>query len=78
MKRLGRLVKDGPDNHQYYENRNHLQMAYSIDDYLFTHAGVSSEFMDNVFGKDGWKAEDISALLNEQFWHKPKTVEPLC
>ena len=57
------------------ENRNHLQMAYSIDDYLFTHAGVSSEFMDNVFGKGGWKAEDISTLLNEQFLHKPRTFD---
>jgi hypothetical protein len=57
------------------ENRNHLQMAYSIDDYLFTHAGVSSEFMDNVFGKDGWKTESISELLCQQFWHKPKTFE---
>jgi hypothetical protein len=57
------------------ENRNHLQMAYSIDDYLFTHAGVSSEFMDNVFGKDGWKTEEISSLLCQQFWHKPKTFE---
>lgn len=57
------------------ENRNHLQMAYSIDDYLFTHAGVSSEFMDNVFGKDGWKTEEISLLLTQQFWHKPRTFD---
>jgi hypothetical protein len=57
------------------ENRNHLQMAYSIDDYLFTHAGVSSAFMDNVFGKDGWKTEDISALVTELFWHKPRTFD---
>ena len=36
------------------ENRHHLQMAYSFGDYLFTHAGVSPVFMDQVFGTDGW------------------------
>ena len=44
-----------------------------MDEYLFTHAGVSSEFMDNVFGKDGWKIEEIADLLNEQFKYKPRT-----
>jgi predicted phosphodiesterase len=57
------------------ENRQHLQMAYQMDKFLFTHAGVSSVFMDNVYGKDGWKVENIATDLNELFKYKPKTFE---
>lgn len=55
------------------ENRHHLQLAYQVDNVLFTHAGVSSMFMNNVFGVDGWSYENIPELLNEQFKYKPKT-----
>jgi predicted phosphodiesterase len=55
------------------ENKQHLQMAYQMGEFLFTHAGVSSEFMDSVFGKGGWKTEEIVDLLNEQFKYKPQT-----
>jgi len=57
------------------ENRKHLQMAYQMDEFLFTHAGVSSKFMDNVLGKDGWKIENIVNDLNDLFKYKPKTFE---
>jgi predicted phosphodiesterase len=57
------------------ENRQHLQMAYQMDEFLFTHAGVSSKFMDNVFGVNGWKTETIADNLNELFKYKPRTFE---
>jgi len=57
------------------DNRHHLQMAYQMDDFLFTHAGVSSAFMDSVYGRDGWKVENIATDLNELFKYKPKTFE---
>jgi len=57
------------------QNRNHLKMAYQIDDMLLTHAGVSSVFMDQVFGIDGWKVENLAIDLNEMFKYKPKTFE---
>jgi hypothetical protein len=57
------------------ENRNHLQMAYQMDEFLFTHAGVSSVFMDQVFGKGEWKVENIAIDLNEMFKYKPRTFE---
>ena len=56
-------------------NRKHLQMAYQMDEFLFSHAGVSSMFMDSVFGKDGWKLETIVEDLNELFKYKPQTFE---
>lgn len=63
-------------SHVIDQNRNHLQMAYQMDEFLFTHAGVSSAFMDSVFGDEyGWKVENIVADLNELFKYKPKTFE---
>lgn len=57
------------------ENRHHLQMAYGFGEFLFTHAGVSPEFMDQVFGKDGWSIDTVVPDLNELFRHKPKAFE---
>ena len=54
-------------------NREHLQIAYAFDDFLFTHAGVSVKFMDSVFGHDGWAVGTIVDQLNELFKHKPNT-----
>jgi len=52
-------------------NREYLQMAYQFDEFLFSHAGVSSKFMDSVFGEDGWKLETMVNDLNELFKYKP-------
>jgi hypothetical protein len=57
------------------ENRHHLQMAYSFGDYLFTHAGVSPVFMDQVFGPDGWSIENVVVDLNELFRYKPRAFD---
>lgn len=57
------------------ENRKHLQMAYQFDDILCTHAGVSSAFMDSVFGKGGWSEDNIVELLNDKWTYQPKTFE---
>ena len=52
-------------------NREHLQMAYQMDEFLFSHAGVSSVFMDETFGPNGWKVETIVNDLNEMFMYRP-------
>jgi len=58
------------------ENRHHLRMAYQMDEFLFSHAGVSSIFMDKAFDDEyGWKTENIAMDLNEMFKFKPKTFE---
>jgi hypothetical protein len=57
------------------ENRHHLQIAYGFEDYLFTHAGVSPIFMDQVFGEGGWNKENIVVDLNELFKYKPRAFE---
>lgn len=57
------------------QNRQHLQMAYQFDNYLFTHAGVSTVFMNNVFGEGGWSIEHVAVELNELFRYKPHAFE---
>lgn len=57
------------------ETRDLVQMTYEMDGYLFTHAGVSQEFMDQTFGVDGWKTDQVAELLNEKFKYQPHTFE---
>jgi hypothetical protein len=57
------------------ENRNHLQMAYGFGEYLFTHAGVSPVFMDEVFDENDWSIENIVVDLNEMFRYKPRAFD---
>jgi predicted MPP superfamily phosphohydrolase len=57
------------------ENRHHLQMAYGFGEYLFTHAGVSPIFMDQVFGENDWSKESVVVDLNELFRYKPKSFD---
>jgi len=61
--------------HLIDDNRHHLQLVYQMNEYLFSHAGVSSDFMDAVYGKDGWQTESIANDLNEMFRHKPLTFD---
>lgn len=53
------------------ENRHHLQMAHQIDNYLFTHAGISPEFLDIAFGKYNWSRANVVRELNDLFKYKP-------
>ena len=57
------------------ENRHYLQMAYQMGEFVFTHAGISSQFMDEVFGTNGWKVDTLAEDLNELFKYKPKAFE---
>jgi len=52
-------------------NREHLQIAYQMDEFLFSHAGVSSVFMDEAFGVNGWQVETLTDQLNEMFMYRP-------
>jgi len=57
------------------ENRQHLQIAYSFNEFLFTHAGVSPTFMDGEFGEEGWVKDNVVELLNDLFKYKPKSFD---
>jgi len=47
-----------------------MKMAYSFGNILCTHAGVSSVFMDEIFGND-WVVDDVAEILNDLFKYKP-------
>lgn len=55
------------------QNKHHLQMAYQFKDYLFSHAGVSGKFMNSVFGKGEWSADNIAVDVNELYRYKPRS-----
>lgn len=55
------------------DNLSHLQMAYKFDEYLFTHAGVSSVFMDETF--ETWSVDTLVDQLNDLFKFKPAKFE---
>lgn len=54
-------------------NRDHLQMAYQFDDMLVTHAGVSSEWLDDTFPM--WDVDNLAMYLNDLFRFQPLKVE---
>lgn len=57
------------------ENRKDLQLAYSFDNVICTHAGISEVFLDQVFGYKTWSLSNIVKDLNELFEYKPKSFE---
>ena len=54
------------------ENRQHLQMAYQFDDILVTHAGVSSEWLDDTITM--WDVPNLAMYLNDLFTYQPTKV----
>ena len=73
-KTAGYQIRMAPSINQIIEeNKQHMQMAYQLDNFLFTHAGVSEVFMNDIYGTDGWKIENAGSDLNELFKYKPQS-----
>lgn len=53
-------------------NRDHLQLAYQFDDMLVTHAGVSSEWLDDTITM--WDVPNLAMYLNDLFKYQPLKV----
>jgi hypothetical protein len=56
------------------ENKDLLQMVYTIDDLLVSHAGVSSVWMDGTFG-DEWNIRNLVDLINQTFLYRPRNFK---
>jgi UDP-2,3-diacylglucosamine pyrophosphatase LpxH len=54
------------------ENKQHLQLAYQFDDILVTHAGVSSEWLDDTITM--WDVPNLAMYLNDLFTYQPTKV----
>lgn len=55
----------------YERNKDLFKVCHKQDEFLFSHAGVSHEFMDDNFSKNNWDVEGIDNQLNELFKYKP-------
>ena len=53
-------------------NRDHLQLAYQFDDILVTHAGISSEWLDDTITM--WDVPNLAMYLNDLFKYQPLKV----
>jgi predicted MPP superfamily phosphohydrolase len=62
--------------HIINENRDLLQIAYSFDNFLFTHAGVSNTFLFRATSlHPNYEGLTISEILNELFKYKSWAFE---
>jgi hypothetical protein len=58
--------------HVVDDNRQYLQVAYQSGDFVFTHAGLSSEWLDdNVVG---WNVSNMVDKVNELFQYQPNNL----
>ena len=51
-----------------YENKNHMQMAYGMNGFIFTHAGVSSDWL-KIHGYDN--ESNLIDWINDMWKYKP-------
>lgn len=53
------------------KNLDYLQMAYQYDKYLFTHAGISIQWLKN----NGWIGENYVNYVNDLWKYKPNSFK---
>ena len=54
------------------DNKEHLQLVYQMDKFLFSHAGISSEWLDDNIAM--WDVPNLSMYLNDLFHYKPASI----
>jgi len=55
------------------ENRKHLQVAHRIGKFVFSHAGISSEWLDDTI--TDWTEENMVDKINELFKYTPLLLD---
>ena len=58
--------------HVVDDNKQHLQVAYQVGEFVFTHAGLSSEWLDDMV--DGWSVDSLDATVNDLFRFQPQKL----
>jgi len=54
------------------ENKQYLQAAYQVGEFVFTHAGLSSEWLDDSI--EGWNVDNVVEKVNELFQYQPGKI----
>jgi hydrogenase maturation factor len=58
--------------HVVGDNKQYLQAAYQSGEFVFTHAGLSSEWLDdNIVG---WNVDNVVEKVNELFQYQPNKI----
>jgi predicted phosphodiesterase len=58
--------------HVVGDNKQHLQLAYQSGEFVFTHAGLSSEWLDDMVV--GWDVDSLDATVNDLFRFQPNKI----
>jgi hypothetical protein len=58
--------------HVVSENQTYLQLAYQMGEFLFSHAGFSSEWLDDTIV--GWDIDSLAATANDLFRFQPYKI----
>ena len=54
------------------DNKQYLQAAYQVGEFVFTHAGLSSEWLDDTI--EDWNADNVVEKVNELFHYQPGKI----
>ena len=55
------------------ENRQHLEVAHRMDEFVFSHAGISSEWLDDTV--TDWTEQNMVDKINELFKYTPLSLD---
>jgi len=58
--------------HVVSDNKQHLQAAYQSDKFVFTHAGLSSEWLDDNIVM--WDVPNLAMYVNDLFYYQPQKL----
>ena len=58
--------------HVVSDNKQYLQAAYQVGEFVFTHAGLSSEWLDDRVV--GWSVDSLDATINDLFRFQPNKL----
>jgi len=58
--------------HVVSDNKQYLQAAYQVGEFVFTHAGLSSEWLDDII--PGWDVDSLDATINDLFKFQPNKL----
>jgi hypothetical protein len=58
--------------HVVSDNKQHLQAAYQVDEFVFTHAGLSSEWLDDNIVM--WDVPNLAMYVNDLFYYQPQKL----
>ena len=58
--------------HVVSDNKHHLQAAYQVGEFVFTHAGLSSEWLDDNIVM--WDVPNLAMYVNDLFYYQPQKL----